>query len=301
LSKINWWRCIVRRWSTVFPVGLYAACSFVVGTVAGVPAVTDFAKVWVWVALAVWLVVAGAMLRRAPGLVRGAAPLPGASGLRCRNACLWRVIVVQCFYTSILEKRTEVMTTATLPRSRPQRRRDVHRRQPPASAAPATASASALPLPAELPGGEAMPPINPRHHGGTVVFEIGFDSGMTGSELELLRRQLAMTTHVEHKLSVDPNSPAHAQLDRESSLLLEPGLAPDRWVLQARTWGSPSPRTVHDWQVRVAQVAQRLDRKVAVPTSVPGAPYGGPLRPVGRAANRRFAAARRRLMGLPTA
>ena len=59
---------------------MYAACSFVVGTVAGVPAITDFAKVWVWVALAVWLVVAGAMLRRAPGLVRGAAPLPGASG-----------------------------------------------------------------------------------------------------------------------------------------------------------------------------------------------------------------------------
>lgn len=60
----------VRRWSTVFPVGMYAACSFVVGSVAGVPAITDFARVWVWVAVAVWLVVVVAMLRRSPGLVR---------------------------------------------------------------------------------------------------------------------------------------------------------------------------------------------------------------------------------------
>ena len=63
----------VRRWSTVFPVGMYAACSFVVGTVASAPAITDFARVCVWVAVAVWAVVAcglgplrGAPDRRAP-------------------------------------------------------------------------------------------------------------------------------------------------------------------------------------------------------------------------------------------
>jgi tellurite resistance protein TehA-like permease len=61
----------VRRWSTVFPVGMYAACSFVVGPLTGTTGITDFARVWVWVALAVWLVVFAAMLRRAPGLLRG--------------------------------------------------------------------------------------------------------------------------------------------------------------------------------------------------------------------------------------
>jgi hypothetical protein len=43
----------VGRWSTVFPVGMYAACSFVVGAVASAPAITDFARVWVWVAVTV--------------------------------------------------------------------------------------------------------------------------------------------------------------------------------------------------------------------------------------------------------
>ena len=61
----------VRRWSTVFPVGMYAACSFVVGPLTGTRGITDFAQVWVWVALAVWLAVFAAMLRRAPALLRG--------------------------------------------------------------------------------------------------------------------------------------------------------------------------------------------------------------------------------------
>jgi tellurite resistance protein TehA-like permease len=64
----------VRRWSTVFPVGMYAACSFVVGTAGHASAITSFARVWVWVAVAVWLVVAAAMLRRGRRLVRGRHP-----------------------------------------------------------------------------------------------------------------------------------------------------------------------------------------------------------------------------------
>jgi len=54
----------VRRWSTVFPFEMYAACSFVVGAAAGAGAITDFARVWVWIALVVWAVVFGAMIRR---------------------------------------------------------------------------------------------------------------------------------------------------------------------------------------------------------------------------------------------
>lgn len=60
----------VRRWGTVFPFGMYAACSFVVGTSASVGAATSFARVWVWVALAVWAVVFVAMLRRTVEIVR---------------------------------------------------------------------------------------------------------------------------------------------------------------------------------------------------------------------------------------
>jgi hypothetical protein len=44
-----------KRWSTVFPVGMYAAMAFAVG-------LTGFARVWTWVALAVWaLAVAGSV------------------------------------------------------------------------------------------------------------------------------------------------------------------------------------------------------------------------------------------------
>lgn len=59
----------VRRWSTVFPVGMYAACSFVVGELTGIDVIVDFARVWLWVALLVWLLVFTAMVARAPRLV----------------------------------------------------------------------------------------------------------------------------------------------------------------------------------------------------------------------------------------
>jgi hypothetical protein len=49
-----------RRWSTVFPLGMYAACSFA----AGPAALTDFARVWVWVAVAAWAVAAASTVRR---------------------------------------------------------------------------------------------------------------------------------------------------------------------------------------------------------------------------------------------
>lgn len=192
------------------------------------------------------------------------------------------------------------MTTATLPSSRSQRRRGVHRRPRLTTAPPAAAPGTVVPLATEARADDPIVPVNPQHHGGTVVFEVPLTSAMGGSDLELLRRQLAITTHVDHKLPVDPNSPGHAQLDQDSSLLLERGVGSDRWVLQARTWGRPSPRTVHDWQVRVAQVARRLDPQVSVPGRMPPAPPATPLRPVGRAANARFAAARRRLTGLPS-
>lgn len=46
----------------MFPFGMYAGCSFAVGTITGTVAITRFAQVWVWVALALWLVVFAGML-----------------------------------------------------------------------------------------------------------------------------------------------------------------------------------------------------------------------------------------------
>ncbi|MHB8491671.1 MAG: SLAC1 family transporter [Solirubrobacteraceae bacterium] len=64
-AEVRWprGRYSVRRWSTVFPVGMYAACSFVVGKVDSAQAITDLARVWVWVALAVWALVAAGLAR----------------------------------------------------------------------------------------------------------------------------------------------------------------------------------------------------------------------------------------------
>ncbi len=42
----------VRRWATVFPLGMYAACSFTTGQVTGIPGITTFGQVWTWVAFA---------------------------------------------------------------------------------------------------------------------------------------------------------------------------------------------------------------------------------------------------------
>jgi hypothetical protein len=54
-----------RRWSTVFPVGMYAVSTLATGSVTGIGAFTSVGRVWIWCALAVWLAVLLGMLRRA--------------------------------------------------------------------------------------------------------------------------------------------------------------------------------------------------------------------------------------------
>lgn len=66
-----------RRWATVFPLGMYAACSFGVGRVAHVGAITSFADVAVWIALALAVVVSTGTIKRTIGVVRG--PAVGAT------------------------------------------------------------------------------------------------------------------------------------------------------------------------------------------------------------------------------
>ena len=52
-----------RRWATVFPLGIYAACSFITGEVAAITAITDFGRAWTWVAFTGWLLVLAGLFR----------------------------------------------------------------------------------------------------------------------------------------------------------------------------------------------------------------------------------------------
>jgi tellurite resistance protein TehA-like permease len=63
----------VRRWATVFPLGMYAACSYTVGQVTGITGIARFGQVWTWVAFAAFLVVLAGLVRR----VHQAKQLPG--------------------------------------------------------------------------------------------------------------------------------------------------------------------------------------------------------------------------------
>lgn len=63
-----------RRWATVFPVGMYAAASFTVGTAGDLGWARDFARGWVWIALAVWLLIAAMTVVRGASLLRGERP-----------------------------------------------------------------------------------------------------------------------------------------------------------------------------------------------------------------------------------
>ncbi len=130
-----------------------------------------------------------------------------------------------------------------------QRRRDTHPH-------PVVLSESGL-------AGEPGSTINPHRRGGTVIFEILLTTAMTDAHLELLRRRLDMTTHIEQKLHPDPGSPGVVRLDHFSGLFLEHGAGDDEWVLQARTWGAPPASTIQEWRVRAAQAARALDPRVA--------------------------------------
>ena len=59
----------VRRWATVFPLGMYAACSFATGQVTGIAGIADFGHVWTWIAFTASLLALAGLFRHAwPGL-----------------------------------------------------------------------------------------------------------------------------------------------------------------------------------------------------------------------------------------
>jgi hypothetical protein len=61
----------VRRWATVFPLGMYAACSLATGQVTGITGIADFGQVWTWVAFTVSLLALGGLFRHGWPELRG--------------------------------------------------------------------------------------------------------------------------------------------------------------------------------------------------------------------------------------
>ncbi len=76
--------CDVRRWATVFPLGMYAASSITTGQVTGITAITSFGRVWTWVAFTGWLLALAGLFRHSWPVLRGqhrpAAQPPGQDG-----------------------------------------------------------------------------------------------------------------------------------------------------------------------------------------------------------------------------
>jgi tellurite resistance protein TehA-like permease len=69
LFAMGWWRHVTHRvplrydanlWSIVFPLGMYAVASTRLGAIDGLGALTDVGRVWIWVALAAWLLTTAA-------------------------------------------------------------------------------------------------------------------------------------------------------------------------------------------------------------------------------------------------
>jgi tellurite resistance protein TehA-like permease len=69
LFAMGWWRHITHRvplrydanlWSIVFPLGMYAVASTRLGAIDGLDVLTDVGRVWVWIALAAWLLTTAA-------------------------------------------------------------------------------------------------------------------------------------------------------------------------------------------------------------------------------------------------
>ncbi len=66
-AELRWLRPSyhLRRWSTLFPVGMYAASGLEVGRVSGFAPAASFARVWVWFGVALWGVLAVGVLAQA--------------------------------------------------------------------------------------------------------------------------------------------------------------------------------------------------------------------------------------------
>jgi hypothetical protein len=151
---------------------------------------------------------------------------------------------------------------------------------------------------ARLSGPTDKAASTPRQRGPTTLFQVPFASAMSDLDVALLARTLDLTTHMAPRLRPSPSSPGAVRLDARSGLFLEHGAADGQWVLEARTWGDPAPESIHEWHVLAAYAARLLDPIVNFPERLAAVSAGYPMRPVGRAANKRLARIGRRILGL---
>jgi len=80
LVLLGIWRHGVRRyplryeplyWGLVFPLGMYAACTWQMDAALGIGLLQPLAQLFLWLGMLAWLVTWGGMLRRVSALLRG--------------------------------------------------------------------------------------------------------------------------------------------------------------------------------------------------------------------------------------
>ena len=144
---------------------------------------------------------------------------------------------------------------------------------------------------------------SPARHG-HVLFEVLFASLMRDRDLALLALMLNLSTRAQpairsrHDTPPRHDTPGFARLDHYSGLFLKRGVVEGQWLLEARTWGRPAAQSVHEWHVLAAGAARALDPTVTAPERLDAGAHEIPNLPLGRAANKRLARVRRRLVGL---
>jgi hypothetical protein len=179
------------------------------------------------------------------------------------------------------------MTTAAPPKP-------VSKRQPnvrePAARPPVAQTHLRQPAPTAAPTSTGRVP--------KTLFQVSFASAMKDGDIALLARTLDLTTHMHPKPRQSPTSPGLVRLDHHSGLFLERGAAEGDWVLEARTWGLPAALSIHEWHVLAAGAARLLDPGVSFPERPATFSPEYPMRPLGRAANKRSARIGRRILGL---
>jgi len=101
----------------------------------------------------------------------------------------------------------------------------------------------------------------------TVLFRIPFRARMTPRVTSLLSRELGMflTFDVKAPFPSANQGAGVTRLDHFTGLYLFPGKTDEEWLLECRTYGSPSAEVAHAFHVNAARVARLIDPSVEIP------------------------------------